>query len=332
MSYGTAIRDPLRYGFAVGRVRVLETKLLKRSHFERLLAAADFEEQHKILSETVYGAYLEGAKRVDDVERALERVLGDLHREFLCSANLPAEIAELFGLRDDYEEVRGLLKAQAHDVSPAELLGGTGASSVADLVAGKLPSPLAAVYQRLRAVVSDGEGNVRADMVDMVVDRDLHERIRALADKSHNRFVQQMASVFIDLANVRVFVRTRLKGLTVTDARDYLLEGGSISLKQLLSLYRLPLEEAAARLVAYGPLRGVDPEALVDTERLDVVSDAIVAKITSQARMVAVGPEPVVAYVLARRAEVAMVRTLLIGKLAGVSTEVLRVRLRDVVA
>jgi V/A-type H+-transporting ATPase subunit C len=46
--------------------------------------------------------------------------------------------------------------------------------------------------------------------------------------------------------------------------------------------------------------------------------------------MVAIGPEPVIGYVYARRAEVTTLRMLLIGKLAGVSTDLLRTRLKDV--
>ena len=44
---------------------------------------------------------------------------------------------------------------------------------------------------------------------------------------------------------------------------------------------------------------------------------------------VPVGPEPVIAYVLAREAEVAALRVLLLGKLAGLDRETLRARLRE---
>jgi vacuolar-type H+-ATPase subunit C/Vma6 len=44
--------------------------------------------------------------------------------------------------------------------------------------------------------------------------------------------------------------------------------------------------------------------------------------------MAAAGSEPVIGYVMARQAEVTMVRTLLIGRMSGVPSEVLRRRLR----
>jgi V/A-type H+-transporting ATPase subunit C len=86
------IADPKRYGFAVGRVRVLETRLLGRSTFERLLDAHSFREQLRILSETPYGVYLEGVTTAEGVEAALDGSLRDLYNDFLEQANLPEDI------------------------------------------------------------------------------------------------------------------------------------------------------------------------------------------------------------------------------------------------
>ncbi len=43
-----------------------------------------------------------------------------------------------------------------------------------------------------------------------------------------------------------------------------------------------------------------------------------------------VGPEPVLAYVASRKVEISMVRMLLVGKLAGVDSDTLRARVRNV--
>ncbi|MHB9004489.1 MAG: V-type ATPase subunit [Coriobacteriia bacterium] len=330
MRYTTPISDSLRYGFAVGRVRVLETRLLKRSHFERLLAANDFAEQRRILSETAYGGYLENAADVEDVEVALNKVLRDLQIDFLGSANLPEPVVEFFGVRRDYDELRGLLKAEAFGIAPDELLSGAGSLCVEDLMCSRLPGPMAETYERLRDKAVNDDDELQADMIDTVVDAELYERIAELADRSKSSYIQELGRVMIDVANTKVFVRTRLAGLSANDAARHLLQGGSIPVDRFVALYRLPAEEAAARLVTLSPLRGLDPEALLDPGRFDVLADMVIARHLQRARMVAVGPEPVVAYILTRRAEVAVLRTLLAGKLAGVSRDVLRTRLRDV--
>jgi vacuolar-type H+-ATPase subunit C/Vma6 len=76
---------------------------------------------------------------------------------------------------------------------------------------------------------------------------------------------------------------------------------------------------------------GVGSDTLLDPSRFDIVAERILARVLREARMVAIGPEPVVAYAMARRGESSALRALLIGKMAGADTDVLRERLRDVV-
>ena len=42
-------RDALRYGFAVGKVRVLTTRVFGKATYERLIDAPDFAEQPKVI-------------------------------------------------------------------------------------------------------------------------------------------------------------------------------------------------------------------------------------------------------------------------------------------
>lgn len=330
MTQTVSIKDPLRYGFAVGRVRVLETRLLKHSHYVRLLDAADFGEQRRVLSETPYGAYLDDASTADDIELALDRALADLLGDFLGSANLPEAVVEYFRVGEEYNDLRGLLKAEALGIPPADLVGGAGSVSIGDLAAGRLPASLAAALRLIRAQATTTEDELRIELIDPAVDAGLYRAIARLAAASGNDYLREIARVTADLANIKIFVRMRVKELPVADAMRLFVEGGSIPHERFIALYRLSAEEAAQRLTAVGALRGVDPVALFDPARFDVVADRVVARQLARARMVAVGPEPVVAYVLTRRAEIATVRTLLIGRFVGAPRDLLRSRLRDV--
>ncbi len=87
--------------------------------------------------------------------------------------------------------------------------------------------------------------------------------------------------------------------------------------------------ELAALLADLPGLRSVAATDLADPARLDVVSDNVVARYLRIARAVPVGAEPVIAYVLAREAEVVALRVVLIGKLSGLDADALRARLRE---
>ncbi len=100
------VRDSLRYGHAVGRVRVRETRLLSRSHFERLLDAATFSDQLRILSDTPYGGHFDGVSSIEGLQAAMDRVRLQLHDDLLGRSGLPEPITRFFALLDGYQEAR----------------------------------------------------------------------------------------------------------------------------------------------------------------------------------------------------------------------------------
>lgn len=324
------IGDPIRYGFAVGRVRVLETRLLNHSHFERLLDAPSFVEQKRILSETVYGGYLDDAETAEDVERALDRALLDVYRDFLETANLPPLMVHFFRVQHDFENLRGMLKAETVGIPVEDLLNDLGSVPAADFISGDLPAWLCPIERRVRAAVGDVDDPGRTELIDPAVDAAMYRELNELALESPSVHVRDMARLGADLANVKAFLRTRARNMSVAEATPFFVPGGEVIVDRFIAMYRLPLDEALVQLAALPPLRGTDPEALADPGRIDVIADKILARRLRGALMVAIGPEPVIGYVHARRSEVTTLRMLLIGKLAGVSTDLLRTRLRDV--
>ncbi len=333
VAYARVISDPQRYGFAVGRVRVLETRLLPRSTYERLLDAKNLADHRRILSETVYGGYLETAETADDVERALDEALADLYEDFLEHANLPDPLVDFFRVQHDFENLRGRLKAEALGISPTEMLTDLG-SVPAEAFTGpveKLPERLVKAESRIRQELSDEDGNLPADEIEDAIDTELFTALEGVAKESGSAFVQDLAVLEADIGNLRAFVRARAKSVPVAEVERRFVPGGSIPSKLLVSLYRLPPAEAAARLVSRQLVRGVDPEALADPQHFDVEAVRLVSRRVKSSRMVAMGPEPVLGYVRIRQAEVTALRTVLIGGLAGVPAEKLRGHLKDVV-
>jgi len=100
------IRDSLRYGHAVGRVRVRETRLLSQSHLERLLDAATFSDQLRILSDTPYGGHLDGVSSIEGLQAAMDRMRSQSHDDLLGRSGLPEPITKFFALLDGYQEAR----------------------------------------------------------------------------------------------------------------------------------------------------------------------------------------------------------------------------------
>ncbi|HSW41084.1 MAG TPA: V-type ATPase subunit [Patescibacteria group bacterium] len=332
MALRQMIADSLRYGFAVGRVRVLETRLLPRAIYERLIEARSLPEQRRILGETIYGGYLETAHTIEGIERGLDAALSDLYEGFLRRSNLPGPFVEFFLVRHEFENLKGRLKAEALGVSPAAMLTSLGGTPV-EVYEGpsdKLPTRIRHAERRIRESLARDDGTLPPDEIEDAVDTELFRALEEIAGASRSAFVLDLFRLEADIGNARAFVRARARDIPVAEIRARFVPGGKVPITAFVSAYRLPLIEAAARLSATRLLPRLDLEAVADPARFDFEASRIVSRRVRASRMTAIGPEPVLGYIRERLAEVAALRVLLMGSLAGVPAANLRERLLDV--
>lgn len=321
-------RDASRYGFAVGKVRVLEARSLDAAAYERLLDARSLAEQKRLLSETPYGRYIESAETAADVETGLAHALDDAYA-FLRQAALPDAVVRFFRLRYDFANLKAALKAQTLAADTEGLLTNHG-SVPAEAFEGdlsELPEPMGALAQRLLA---EYESSAEAESlaIDSSVDQAMFAELLKSARASRSSFLTGLARLAIDLANARTLIRAARAGLAAEATVAMLAPGGSMPVAELAPLAELTPREIAERLRRFEPLRKASPEELVDPSSLDVTLDAVTTAALRTGRMGQVGPEPVIAYVFAREAEIAALRVLLLGKLARLDRETVRRRLR----
>lgn len=322
----TSTRDDIKYGFAVGRVRVLQAKLLSRSVYERLIDAPDFAEQRRVLSETAFGRYLEHAQTAEDVERALDASLGDLYGEFLLEAGLPEAVVRFFRLPYDYRNLRAALKSRVLGAaSPALSALGTVEPSAFAGSGEELPAEMAAI---LTAWDEAEEQPLLADL-ETVVDHALFDALAGEAKRSRVAFLRELMTLRIDLATIRVLLRANAKRLPAAAVRAALIDGGTKRLRDLAAeVGRMDAEELAEAIIGTRAVAGLEIRDLLDLDRYDLVAAALEARRMASARMAPSGAEPVLAYVLARESEVVALRTVLVGRLVGLDREAVRERLR----
>lgn len=313
-------RDALRYGYAVGKVRVLETRLLDRSAVERLLDARDFAEQKRLLSETPYARHLEDADTAQSVEAALEDALDGFYR-FLDEAALPEAVIAFFRLTYDYANLKAALKSRALGVPTADLLVMHGAVPSAVFLGdvAELPEPLRGIAERLAGVED-------VAVIDAAVDAAYFAALRDAAHAAGSPYLAVLARVRIDAANVKSLLRSAAAGLAADDVAQRLIDGGDVDPARLRSLAGAPMAEIAEALTRMPELKGLHAAELMDPASLDPATEALVTAALRKGRSAAAGPEPVIAYVMGREAEVRTLRTLLLGGLTGIDDESLRAR------
>lgn len=316
--------DSIEYGFATGRVMVLRTRLLGRPAYERLLDAPSFEDQRRVLTETHFGRFLDGVRSATDVERAVDESLRDLYGDFLHRAGLPAPVVAFFEAPYDFSALKSALRARLLGVTVAASEVALGAVSPEAFESAEMLSGALGIVAR--RVLAAGAG-IGAEAIDAAVDAALYAELARLARASRIRLLERLVARQADAANAKVLLRCAVAGRSAADARAMLVPGGTWDASKAAALVddRTALSEAVVASRVLGPGSAED---LLDLERLDVVVDAATAALEREAARGPIGPEPVLGYVLQRRAEAVTVRAVLVGRLAGLPRELVASRVK----
>lgn len=324
------------YGYAVGRVRALETRLIDRARLQRMVDAPDAAEAVRVLGETDYAMAVAEMKDPGAFEQVLAREL-DLVYGLLTELAPEDFIKLLFGYRYDFHNLKVLVKSEAMGEDHSDLLVDRGTVSPELLTAlfsggERLPDHLAGPLEAARAAFrASGD----PQLIDTVLDGALYELLSREARRRGYKVIRRYVEASIDLANIRTFLRVRRLGKEAAFLEMALLGGGLIDRRRFLDLYSQPLVVFASALAdtPYGQIvaEGVKAaETGAQFTGLEKLADDFLLAIAKEARYIPLGPEPLFAYVLAKESEIRNIRIILAGKVNGVPAEIIRERLRDV--
>lgn len=329
----------LKYAYAMGRVRALETRLLDRGRVDRMVDSPDLDGALKVLAEAGYSR-AQPAERVrpsiDDVIGAEEDKLTSVIRE---TTPEPA-LLEFITARRDFHNVKVALKARLYRVASDRALarGGTiDPAAIERAVDGDpraIPPYLSTALDAARAAHA---ARPAPDSIDTAVDREMFGYMLALALAVGIPFLVELVRTEIDVYNLGVFFRSARFGRDRESVAAALAPGGRIDPARLVSSYDRGPEAAlgavsgtgyedVAREAAAAAARGA---SLVELER---AFDAAMWERIRRARYVPLGPEPLIGYIFAKMHELKLARFILAAKVAGMSRESIRERLRDVIA
>lgn len=322
-----------KYLYLSALLRAREAKMLSREKAERMLDAASYEEAAKLLTDCGYRDMSEmGAKEV-------EAVLNERRAsEFSELARMAPDeaLVDVFRMKYDYHNAKTLIKAEAEGIDRDDLLNGAGRVSPQALKTAmqeekflSVPAVLADAMQDAKVTLAR-TGNPQ--LADFILDRAYFEELFRDAKKLDSKFLKGYAQTMIDAANLRSAVRTLRMKKDADFLRTALIPGGTVAIERLIlasttgeglaSLYANTILETAANLGAAAANGGA-------MTKFELACDNAVTAYLTNARLVAFGEEPVIAYLAALEGEITTVRMILTGRLAGIAPEVIRERLRD---
>ena len=323
----TKHRKDTDYLFLAGRVRALERRLLTAAKLEQLLQAADVAACSQLLSELGYEPIRDEASLQESLKQQRQAVFADIAR-FMPE---PA-LLDVFRLKYDYHNIKTLLKDAENG---QRLLMDAGCIPATDMErqyaeSGEwqfLPGEMADAARDAAAVLAE-TGN--AQRSDCILDRAYFAQLRKLAAESRCGYLQDYIRAMIDAANLRSLVRAARLHADPGFLRQVLFDGGSVSPDTIVthagsgpaSLYRA----TAFRTAAEAGEEAVKGGSLTAFEK---ACDNAVLSTAGKARGIPFGVEVVLGYLAAKEAEWTAVRIIMSGRMAGMTADAIRERLRD---
>ena len=314
--------DP-EYGFVVGRVRALESSLIDRSRYERLVRAQGTAEFVAALSETSYAKFLDGGSL--DVLRALDKATRE-NDAFFSQYAQESWLLHLFQLPAALRVLKTAIKG-------ALSRGETNVTIPAEFTAMQQP---ALVEGAVAASAQAFERDRNPAAVDAEVDKLL--QVLQLQTAGTSEFVLGYLGLHADLENLRTLARLKAHPGTEADQRRGMetafLCGGGLAQKDLVAALEEPWTAVVERF-AKTPPTGCGSEvfrdyleqgsaAVADQKtfvRMERLGREIELRYLRQTRYATFGYEPFVTFHVLRENELRNLRLLYAAKLARLADE-----------
>ncbi len=316
----------------------METSLLDRSKIERMVEAASAEEALKVLGESDYGEYVATLNSVYAYEAMLDQVLHRVYRELRRFAPDP-ELIGLFACRYDYHNLKVLFKAHKLGEERDELLvRDVGNLPLAVLQRAVYDEDYRSLPRAMRDAAKQIAEALRLDaspqLIDLLLDRAMFTEMVELSREFDLPFLHDYLTFQIDLLNVKTYLRVKRANLSREFLEQALLPLGRLDLTRLVQLADPP-EMLVDRLLSSSYARFIEEavQSFQKTEtltRYEKLVDDFLLEHVKKAKYVTFGPEPLIAFILAKENEVKLIRIIMVGKINGLPVAEIKERLRDV--
>jgi len=348
-------KDDTRYAYAVGRIRVLETRLLNRTALQRMLEADSPKATLESLSDTEYEASLSRIESEWDFEIALREELERVYK-LIDELTLDKELTDIFRIKWDFHNLKALLKSkylqsfadtETHSTNVSDILVQSGLESLNELEEAvmsengdksRLPQYLQAAIVE---VESESEADIDPQLIDIILDKHA-QSLNYQCASEYSGFLQGYFQIAIDLYNIKNFLRVKILEKDRDFLSKVLLDNGMLKTELFLEQFEdsLALERSEGienfagaikrtnyyELVTEGIQSWTENNSLATLEKL---SDNYLLNYIKPAKFAILGVEPLLGYLLAKEHEMKLIRIIMIGKLNGLPSESISERLRE---
>jgi len=344
---------------------VLEKRVLGGEGIERALEAPNADEAMRVLTQS--SAYdFSQIKIAASYEDALKNALPDLYKQAYSMAGENRIVVDVLSHRYDFHNIKVALKAtlaggdddpsrifvSVTGVDPQDILAYVrqqqrafeiAAESTDDEVSFEfmqkteevdrhgLDEYITGTVDRLIAGFAENED---PQAIDLGADAAMFAHQLELAGEAQVEFITDYVKKSIDYHNLKALLRAKNMGKPASFLDSSLVEGGFYPTSELAALHEKELDELAVELRnAYFSSALSDGMRTYQSRQnfsgLEKQLDDAQVRAIKEAKYVAFGPELLFAYVLNKENELRQVRLVMAGKVNGLTSDIIRERLRE---
>jgi len=330
-NYPSVGEEDWQYAFQTAQVRSLETQMLTRTVVTDMANASDFASAVSSLSGSEYTlAQGAGGAEVEMMLRQRRTAVRQLFDDLM----LDERVAEVFRSRDDYANLRLALRRVVTD-KPVGADYSEGGNVSPELLRQAFEEQNYAILPEFVQAAGDEAvlayyQNKDIRQIDNAVERaQAAYRLDRAQEADGGAFLTNLFRIQIDLTNLRTMLRVKF---LQADPRDVFVEGGFVEIDRLKQGIDLPYEALAALFFA------TPYHHIVDAGAGYVVANGSFLKVEQQCDdylmgylkqtvQITAGPQPVVAFLLAKEHEIRTVRLILTAKRNNLDTKLITDRL-----
>lgn len=304
------------YVQAVATIRALESRLLNDQGLEQLASTANFISAVNEAKNKIYGVPAEQRQH-------LPEILGTIDQEeeylFACTAKLVfnPQLAEVISWYGRLTETKTSIKNTLTLVEQAPEQLKTWPEFIKQ-----------AWQQAHKEYVSD----VDLKIVDFIVDTCYLQELHRVLIQIHSPWLDKLCLLAVDFYNLKTWLRFKMNEMSPKNTTALFLSGGEIDPKVFTRSWGMPVDDFM-QVLKYKPYM---PELAVAWQQvkqhgdwlvLDLFFTNYIIKTLHSAKLVSDGPEPVLAYLIVRLAELNNIRVILSGKFYNLPKESILKRL-----
>ena len=308
-------------------LRAKEAQLLTSSEYERMLTEPSFAEACRIAVDNGYEdmSNMDIRQVNDALARYRAKELAEI-RDLIPDESL----LDLFRMKYGYHNAKLLVKSKGDLSTCQHLISDSGRFTmeqlreVYDTEEGdwSLPHIYAEAIRESKSALARTNN---PQIAEFILDRAYYHDMLAHAIKTKKPYIIDYIRYRIDRTNLRSTLRTMYMGRRGELLKYALIEGGHISIDEILG----SMETKDELIQLYSSSIFYKAAEVPTMTEFELAADNAIELYVSSGNYISFGPEVVIEYIAALENEIMALRIILTGRLMGISQEALRGRLRD---